>query len=64
MGVSTKASNEKQRQRANKMSMKDYMEGRASAEKPPISRDQKKCIHCGFKAMYSFKRCPECDKAF
>ena len=62
MGLVQKGINEKQRQRIAKMSMKDLMEGRASVEKAPPTRDEVICKYCKFKATYKFHRCPSCDR--
>ena len=62
MSVSAKASKERQRNRVNKMSMKEYFENKTEYQQNPVTRDENKCIHCGFKAKYVFIRCPECNE--
>ena len=63
MSVSEKAAKWKQRKRANTMSMKERMESQAAIDRAPPTRYEHVCPSCGFKAMYAFLRCPECERA-
>ncbi|MBI2578343.1 MAG: hypothetical protein HYW26_01385 [Candidatus Aenigmarchaeota archaeon] len=68
--IASRAANRKQRQ---KMHMSKYsfsklmvrpenmMEERDIEIAPP-SREEMKCLSCGFKARYKFFRCPECNE--
>lgn len=55
-GVSGKFSREKQRKRV--FSHFDKKESLPT----DITTSEVTCPHCGFKARYSFIRCPECEK--
>jgi len=48
--------------RVAKGGMKDFMEGKATEERPPPFTGEVICKHCKFKARYEFVRCPECGK--
>ena len=62
MGGGPKYTNYKQRMRVAKGGMKDFMEGKATEERPPPFTGEVICKHCKFKARYEFVRCPMCGK--
>ncbi len=59
--IAGRAAAEKQRARMLQGLGKLYFEERAAQERSPPTREEVVCPHCGFKARYSFIRCPNCD---